>query len=158
MNDDRGMPWMNLMPSLPSFGTTGHHLGYYHNIAYILFIVPLALLLVIALAYNVLVGFATKWMYSNAWLKRLDINPSDPKNPIPETNTWEEVFVVNIKIANYFLGGDAVVIKEQAGYLVLQIHDYIVNMPLAIIFIQVSQLAVAMVMTVLFVDYLVLEV
>ena len=152
------VPWSDVVPSF-TVGTLGNNLGYYYKIAYCLIVIPLGLLLLVAVGWNVLVGFATKWMYRNAWKEKqkggTSTDSDDPSLPI--TNAWEEIYVVNNKLAAYLLGG-TVAIKEQQGYLVLQIHDYNVYMPLAMIFIQISELAVAMMMVVLFVDYLILQV
>ena len=51
------------LPISPSFGGQGHHLGYYHNIAYYVFIAPL-FLIIVAIGYNVAVVFARKCVYS----------------------------------------------------------------------------------------------
>ncbi len=162
---------------LPSFGETGKTLGYYYNIAHYLIIVPVVLLALIAIVYNVLVGIATVWMYKHAWRKggffksvnvSLDVNTvyndiderrleNVPIAPGLPTTIWEEIFTVNIKIANYLFGG-VVDIQDNDGYLVLRLHDYIVVMPLMIIFIQVCELAIAVILTLLYVDYLVLQV
>lgn len=148
--------WSDLVPAI-HFGSQGHSLGYYYTIANYLFILPLSLLLLVAIGYNVLVGLATKWMYTNAWNKKEDEDADSAKPLLPKTNFWEEVYVVNMKIARYLLG-NTINLKESNGYLVLTIHDYHVYMPLAMILIQVSQVAVAMILIVLFVDYSVLEV
>ena len=153
------VPWSDVVPSF-SIGSLGHNLGYYYKIADYLIIVPLVLLVLVAIGWNVLVGFATKWMYSHAWKQKLGNNEadSDSDSPtLPTSNTWEEIYVTNNKLATYLLG-DTLALKEQHGYLVLQIHDYNVYMPLAMVFVQVSQLAVAMLMVILFVDYLILQV
>ena len=146
------------MPISPSFGGQGHHLGYYHKIAHYLFIVPLVLLVIVAIGYNVAVVFATKWMYKNAWReKAIEHTDSSGKPLLPKSNIWEEIYVVNLKIANYLLG-DAIALKEENGYLVLRIHDYDVYMPSAMLLVQISEIAVAMTLVVLFVDFLVLQV
>lgn len=132
---------------------------------------PVVFLLVVAIIYNVFVGIATAWMYKHAWRKggyttlnrttRNDLQEQKPVGNVPivpglPTTAWEDIFIINIKIANYLFGG--VDVKDHAGYLVLVIHDYIVYMPLAIVFIQICQVAIAMVVMVLFFDYLVLQV
>ena len=155
-------PWSELVPSI-HIGSQGHELGYYHKIADYLFVVPLVLLLVVAVGYNVLVGFATRWMYANAWKKKSEAvsthTESGDKPVFPKTNIWEEIFVVNMKLANYLLGDNTINLKLSAdGFLSLNIQDYPVYMPLAMIMIQVSQVAVAMTLVVLFVDYFVLQV
>ena len=133
-------------------------MGYYHNIAHYLFIVPLLLLIIVAIGYNVAVVFATKWMYKNAWRgKGSEHTDSSEKPVLPKSSIWEEIYVVNLKIANYILG-DAIALKEENGYLVLRIHDYDVYMPLAMLLIQISEIAVAMTLVVLFFDFLVLQV
>ena len=60
-------------------------------------------------------------------------------------------------MVNYLLGS-SIVLKEEDGYLELHIHDYEVNMPLAMIFLQISQFFVLLVCLSLFVEYLVIEV
>ncbi len=167
-----GINWINIIPGDFSFGGTGKPLGHYYSIAYGLIIAPVAILLLVAIVYNVFVGIATSWMYKHAWKKgtfstvnrtRMLLEDSVdnsimnvPIAPGLPTTAWEEIFTVNVKIANYLFGG--VEIKELGGYLVLSIHDYIVYMPLAIIFIQACELAVAMVLVVLYVDFFVLQV
>ena len=163
--------WINIIPTIPSLGETGKNLGYYYNLAHYLIIVPVVLLVVVAIVYNVFVGIATVWMYKHAWRKggfftvnavyddidghkRLGNVPIVPGLP---TTMWEEIFTVNIKIANYLFGG-VIDIQDLNGYLVLRLHDYIVFMPFAIIFVQVCELAIAVVLVVLYVDYLVLQV
>lgn len=151
------VPWSDVVPSF-SIGSLGHNLGYYYKIADYLIIVPLVLLALVAIGWNVLVGFATKWMYSHAWKQKIGNDEADSDSPtLPTSNTWEEIYVTNNKLATYLLG-DTLALKEQHGYLVLQIHDYNVYMPLAMVFVQVSQIAVAMLMVILFVDYLILQV
>lgn len=161
--------WIDVIPAHFSFGDTGKPLGYYHNLAHYLVIVPVSLLLLVAIVYNVFVGIATYWMYKHAWKKGgfATVNRTEHQNlesvsnvPIPPglpTTMWEEIFTVNVKIANNLFGG-GIEIKDFQGYLVLHLHDHIVFMPLAIIFIQVCQVAVAIVLVVLFFDYLVLQV
>ena len=162
-----GSTWIDIVPAIsPTFGGTGKHLGYYYDVAYYLVILPVVLLVLVAIVYNVFVGIATVWMYKHAWRKgpfttvnrteKEDMKDNIPIVPGLPTTAWEEIFTVNIKIANYLFGG--VDLNDHHGYLVLQIHDYIVYMPLAIIFIQVCEFAIAMILTVLFVDYLVLQV
>ena len=146
------------LPISPSFGGQGHHLGYYHNIAHYLIIVPLVFLIVVAIGYNVAVVFATKWMYKNAWREKSSEHTDSSEKPVlPKSNICEEIYVVNLKIANYLLG-DAIALKEENGYLVLRIHDYDVYMPLAMLLVQISEIAVAMTLVVLFFDFLVLQV
>ena len=137
------------LPISPSFGGQGHHLGYYHNIVHYLFIVPLVLLVIVAIGYNVAVVFATKWMYKNAWREKATEHTDCSGKPLlPKSNIWEEIYVVNLKIANYLLG-DAITLKEENGYLVLCIHDYDVYMPSAMLLVQISEIAVAMKLVVL---------
>ena len=149
-----GTNWANIIPAVP-IGSRGHTLGYYSNVAQYIVIVPLVLLGLGAIVYNVAVGLATKWMYRYAW----KAPTGRGRNIIPKYSTlvWEEIYTVNIKVANYLLG-NAVVLKEDGNHLVLQIHDYVVYMPLAMVVIQVSQVAVVMVLTILFFDFLVLQV
>ena len=130
------------LPISPSFGGQGHHLSYYHNIVHYLFIIPLVIIIIVAIGYNVAVVFATKWMYNNAWREKAsEHSDSSEKSLLPKSNIWEVIYVVNLKIANYLLE-DAIALKEENGYLVLRIHDYDIYMPLAMLLVQISEIAV----------------
>ena len=144
-----------------SFDTEEMHmtLGLYFKIAYLLFIVPMALLLVAAIVWNILVGFAAKWMHYNAWKMPKDgTKRKSQKKPSSETTGWEEVFVTNIKILQFLFGNNVRIKKADDGYLELHIHDYKVYMPLAMIFLQVCQLVVSVLLLSIFVETLVIQV
>ncbi|XP_019850807.1 PREDICTED: uncharacterized protein LOC109581269 [Amphimedon queenslandica] len=133
----------------------GHILSYYNLVANYIIVIPLAILLVVSIVYNILVGFSTKWMYANAWIKE----GYTRENPPPmDSSYWDELFIVNIKISNYLLGSTVALSESKDGYYKLLIHDYEVYMPLAIVLIQVSELAVMIVSLALFFDTLVLQV
>ncbi|XP_019850813.1 PREDICTED: uncharacterized protein LOC109581276 [Amphimedon queenslandica] len=136
-------------------GGPGRILGYYNLVAYYIFVIPLAILLVVSIVYNILVGFSVKWMFANAWIKE---GYTRDKPPQKESSFWDELFFINAKIANYLLGGSAVLDKSKNGYYKLLIHDYDVYMPLAAVLVQVSELAVMIVCLALFFDRLVLQV
>ena len=88
-------------------------------------------------------------MYKNAWREKATEHTDSSGNPLlPKSNIWEEIYVVNLKIANYLLG-DTIALKEENGYLVLCIHDYDVYMALAMMLVQISEIAVAMTLVVL---------
>jgi hypothetical protein len=141
---------------LEDYQKSGHTLGFYYDIAEYMVFIPVGLLLVAGLIYNVLVAVASVWMYQNAW-KRKSTN-AKKMLVFPAGVIWEEIYVVNIKISNYLLGGSIALKEDDGGYLKLLIHDTNLFMPLAMILIQVSQLAVAMTLVVLFMDYLLLQI
>ena len=136
-------------------GGPGRIFGYYDVLANIIIVIPLVILLVVSIVYNILVGFSVKWMYANAWIKE---GYARDKPPPMDSSYWDELFIVNIKISNYLLGSTVALSESKDGYYKLLIHDYEVYMPLAIVFIQVSQLAATIVTLALFFDYLVLKV
>ena len=135
-------------------GGPGRILGYYNLVANYMSVIPLVILLVVSIVYNILVGFSVKWMYANAWIKEGRVSD---KPPPKESSFWDELFFVNAKIARYLLGGSVSLDKTNGCYKLL-IHDYEVYMPLAAVFIQVSELAVMIVSLALFFDRLVLQV
>ena len=143
-----------------TFNTKGNSLGFYYNVAGYIIIVPVVLTLLLAAGYNTLVGIASKWMYKNAFKKKPATSSADTtkQHPLPPSTIWEEVYVANIKAVNYLLGSSIELKEGEDGYLELHIHDYEVNMPLAMIFLQISQFFVLLVCLSLFVEYLVIEV
>ena len=161
--------------------TNGRPLGYYHYLARYLIIIPLIALLLVAIVYNVFVGIATWWMYKNANFKPKKeektltkaktavekeddddayLDDHDTAENLPDhlhTSIWEDIFVTNIRICNFLLG-TSVKLKNLNHYLVLLIHDFVMFMPLAMIFLQLCQFAVCVVITAIFMDNLILEV
>ena len=128
--------------------------------------VPLVFLVLFSAGYNVLIGFASKWMYKNAFKRKLDVSQQQEasskevhqQGSPPPATIWEELYVANMKIVKYLLG-DTIVLKEGTnGYLELHIHEYEVYMPLAMIFLQISQFLVLSITLSLFVEYLVVQV
>lgn len=159
---------------------TGHGktLGFYHQVAAYLIIIPVSLLLVITVIYNVLVGISTWWMYKHAALRpdgrpKAEVKVADlemaaeelqedpaAKTGLPDhlhTSFWEDIFVSNINIASFLLGG-IMKIKNMSDGIVIKIHDYAVFMPLAIVFIQASEIAICVVTLVIFMEYMFIEV
>jgi hypothetical protein len=130
-----------------------HNLGYYYDIANGLFIVNLVIILVISAIYNIFVAISSVWMYKNHAWKNKAKNPSSS----PPDSVWEEIYVTNLKIAKFVLGG-SIQLKEEDGCLFLQIHDQDVIMPLAMILIQASQLTAVLVLIFFFLNGLVLQV
>ena len=135
----------------------GHNLGYYYIATYYLFVIPLVILLLVSVGYNILVAFSVKWMFVNAWQKKGKAVKDDDEPPPIDESSWDEVFFVNAKIAGYLLGG-SVALEKKNGYYKLLIHDYEVYMPTAAVFIQVSELAVMIICLTLFLDHLILQV
>ena len=167
--------------------SNGKTLGFYHNIAHYVVLAPIGLLLLVALVYNIFVGISTGWVYKNiAWTqkrkkavlasKRLKADESEledtgdgdqydepassskPPGDDLHTSVWEDIFVMNIKVAGYLLGG-CVKLKDLEGdYVVLKIQDYVVFIPLAIVFIQICEVVVCAVLLVILVESLLIEV
>ena len=166
----------------------GRPLQYYHDLVLNIVTGPVVLLLLVAIGYNVLVGIATWWMHENASSataakrrKRRELATAKEMQPMVEeeedasddlrdgvpvvsfhdedshTSIWEEIFVLNIKFATFLLG-KVVKLQDFDHFVVLKIHDYAVHLPLAIIFIQVFQCAVLVVLLVIFIDALLIEV
>ena len=164
----------------------GRTLGFYYKIAHYAVLAPIGLLLLVALVYNIFVGISTAWVYKNiAWTQKRkkavlaskqlkadeskledtdngdqDDEPASSKPPGDnlDTSVWEDIFVMNIKLAGYLLGG-CVKLKDLEGdYVVLKIQDYVVFIPLAIIFIQISEVVVCAVLLVILVESLLIEV
>lgn len=161
---------------------TGHGktLGFYHQVANYLIIIPVSMLLLIAVVYNIIIGIATWWMYKHAaW--RIDGRPKTKvkvadlemaaeelkqednttnNGGLPDhlhTSFWEDIFVSNINIA-YFLLGGIMKIKNMNDGIVIKIHDYAVFMPMAIVFIQASEIAICVVTLIIFMEYMFIEV
>lgn len=159
-----GSEEMKLFPI--AFNTKGSSLGFYYNVSGYVIIVPLVVLVLFSVGYNVLIGFASKWMYKNAFKRKLDVSqqqkPSSSEvhsqGPPPPTTIWEDLYVANMKVVKYFLGDTIVINEGTNGYLELHIHEYEVNMPLAMIFLQISQFLALSVTLSLFVEYLVVQV
>lgn len=155
---------MKLFPI--AFNTKGSSLGFYYNVSGYVIIVPLVVLVLFSVGYNVLIGFASKWMYKNAFKRKLDVSqqqkPSSSEvhsqGPPPPTTIWEDLYVANMKVVKYFLGDTIVINEGTNGYLELHIHEYEVHMPLAMIFLQISQFLALSVTLSLFVEYLVVQV
>ena len=54
-------------------------------------------------------------MYKNAWREKSSEHSDSSEKPfLPKSNICEEIYVVNLKIANYLLG-DAIALKEENG-------------------------------------------
>lgn len=155
----------------------GNTLGFYHTIADELMLISVCVLLLGAFFYNIFVAIASKWMYTHAvWRsdgigRKEDIplnDMADTSEPIPSikndelpdhlhTSIWEEVFILNIKISGFLLG-NFVKIKDLKHYVVVKMHDIVIFMPLAMIFTQCSEIAVAIVTLAIFVEYTFIEV
>ncbi len=158
----------------------GKTLGYYHTLTIYLMVIPAIVLLLIAIVYNIFIGIATWWVYKNAnwkssteirYLNRLlkmpskshdnpDIETIDTAGNLPDnlhTSIWEEIFVINMRVCNFLLGTGAK-LKNFDHYLVLKVHDFVVFMPLGVLFLQLCQYIVCVVITVIFLNYLLLEV
>lgn len=155
----------------------GQTLGFYHTIADELMLISVGVLVLGSLIYNIFVAYASLWMYRHAiWksggiglkddvaLKDMqDISeplPSIKNDQLPDhlhTSFWEEIFILNIKISRFLLG-NFVKIKDLKHYVVVKMHDIVVFMPLAMIFTQCSEIAIAIVTLAIFVEYTFIEV
>ncbi len=152
---------------------TGKPMGFYHDLAHYAVIAPVCVFVVIAVIYNVLVGISTWWMYKNIpWTKQAvnTMSTASIQSEYEEysavhqhkdtlhTSVWEEIFVVNIKLTRYLISDVVKLKNHDESYLSLKIHDFIVFMPLAMIFIQTCQFLVCTLVLVIYVDNLLMEV